>query len=282
MHRGDAGVGALNTLLQERLNPAREGLPEARGGGRVYRPGDRVLQLKNDYTLDVFNGDLGTVAAIDQAEQEVGLALDDGRVVRYPFASLYALTHAYAISIHKSQGAEFPAVVIPLVTAHAALLGRTLLYTAFTRARQLVVIVGQQRALSMAVRDWRRAPRYTALGGLLDGTTRYAWGARAGRRGGRSGRRRRLVGRAGRCGGRRLSGHALRPAACPPRWPTARRRRRHEGPAARCPRRRHALRADPAGRRGRARRAGRRPPRCCAGASRRGRRAPRQRTASDR
>ncbi len=175
MHRGDAGVGALNTLLQERLNPPREGLAEARGGGRVYRPGDRVLQLKNDYTLDVFNGDLGTVADIDPTEQEVGIALDDGRTVRYPFASLYALTHAYAISIHKSQGAEFPAVVIPLVTAHAALLGRTLLYTAFTRARQLVVIVGQQRALSMAVRDWRRAPRYTALGGLLDGTTRYAW-----------------------------------------------------------------------------------------------------------
>ncbi len=180
MHRGDAGVGALNTLLQERLNPAREGLPEARGGGRVYRPGDRVLQLKNDYTLEVFNGDLGTVADIDQAEQEVGIALDDGRLIRYPFASLYALTHAYAISIHKAQGAEFPAVVIPLVTAHAALLGRTLLYTAFTRARQLVVIVGQQRALSMAVRDWRRAPRYTALGGLLDRTTRYAWGRERG------------------------------------------------------------------------------------------------------
>ncbi len=175
MHRGDAGVGALNTLLQDRLNPPREGLPEARGGGRVYRPGDRVLQLKNDYTLEVFNGDLGTVADIDATEQEVGLALDDGRVVRYPFASLYALTHAYAISIHKAQGAEFPAVVIPLVTAHAALLGRTLLYTAFTRARQLVVIVGQRKALSMAVRDWRRAPRYTALGGLLDGTTQLAW-----------------------------------------------------------------------------------------------------------
>ena len=180
MHRGDAGVGALNTLLQDRLNPAREGLPEARGGGRVDRPGDRVLQLKNDYTLDVFTGDLGTVADIDQAEQEVGLALDDGRTIRYPFASLYALTHAYAISIHKAQGAEFPAVVIPLVTAHAALLGRTLLYTAFTRARRLVVIVGQTKALSMAVRDWRRAPRYTALGGLLDGTTRYAWGRERG------------------------------------------------------------------------------------------------------
>jgi exodeoxyribonuclease V alpha subunit len=175
MHRGDAGVGALNTLLQERLNPAREGVPEARGGGRVYRPGDRVLQLRNDYELEVFNGDLGTVAAVDQAEQEVAIALDDGRTVRYPQANLYALTHAYAVSVHKAQGAEFPAVVIPLVTAHAALLGRTLLYTALTRARRLVVIVGQRRALSLAVRDWRRAPRHTALGGLLAGTTRFTW-----------------------------------------------------------------------------------------------------------
>jgi exodeoxyribonuclease V alpha subunit len=81
-----------------------------------------VLQLKHDYTLEVFNGDLGTVADIDQAEQEVDIALDDGRVARYPFASLYALAHAYTIAIHKAQGAEFPAVVIPLVTAHAALL----------------------------------------------------------------------------------------------------------------------------------------------------------------
>jgi len=155
------------------LTQPAAGLPEARGGGRVYRPDDRVLQLKNDYTLEVFNGDLGTVRDIDQAEQEVAIALDDGRVVKYPFASLYGLTHAYAISIHKAQGAEFPAVVIPLITAHTALLGRTLLYTAFTPARQLVVIVGQRKALSMAVRDWRRAPRYTALGGLLDGMMRY-------------------------------------------------------------------------------------------------------------
>ena len=140
-------------------------MPEARGGGRVYRPGDRVLQLRNDYDLEVFNGDLGTVRAIDPTEQELVLALDDGREVRYPYASLYALTHAYAISVHKAQGAEFPAVVIPLLTSHAPMLGRTLLYTALTRARQLVVIVGQQKALCLAVRDWRRAPRHTALAG---------------------------------------------------------------------------------------------------------------------
>ncbi|MGH2354182.1 MAG: LAGLIDADG family homing endonuclease, partial [Chloroflexota bacterium] len=101
MHRGEAGVGVLNTLLQERLNPSREGVPELRGGGRIFRPGDRVLQLKNDYDLKVFNGDLGTVRAIDTMEQELVLALDDGREVRYPAASLFALTHAYAISVHK-------------------------------------------------------------------------------------------------------------------------------------------------------------------------------------
>jgi len=179
MHRGDAGVGTLNTLLQARLNPARDGQSEARGGGRVYRSGDRVLQLKNDYDLEVFNGDLGTVQEVDPVEQELTIELDDGRTVAYPYANLFALTHAYAVSVHKAQGAEFPAVVMPLVTAHAALLGRTLLYTAFTRARQLVVLVGQRKALGLAVSDWRRAPRHTALGGILTGALKFAWPGRA-------------------------------------------------------------------------------------------------------
>jgi exodeoxyribonuclease V alpha subunit len=134
-----------------------------------------VLQLRNDYDLGVFNGDLGTVEALDPTEQELLLRLDDGREVRYPYASLFALTHAYAISVHKAQGAEFPCVVIPLVTGHAPMLGRTLLYTALTRARQLVVIVGQKKALHLAVRDWRRSPRHTALGRLLDETLRFSW-----------------------------------------------------------------------------------------------------------
>jgi exodeoxyribonuclease V alpha subunit len=134
-----------------------------------------VLQLKNDYDLGVFNGDLGMVQAIDHVEQELVLLLDDGRAVRYPSASLFALTHAYAISVHKAQGAEFPAVVIPLLTSHAALLGRTLLYTALTRARRLVVLVGQQKALQLAVRDWRTTPRHTALAGLVAGSLRFTW-----------------------------------------------------------------------------------------------------------
>jgi exodeoxyribonuclease V alpha subunit len=175
MYRGEAGVGALNLRLQERLNPGREGMPEVRAGGRVYRQGDRVLQLHNDYELQIFNGDFGTVQRIDPIAQELTLALDDGREVRYPFANLFALTHAYAISVHKAQGAEFPGVVIPLLMSHAVMLGRTLLYTGLVRARQLVVFVGQPRALRMAVRDWRRDPRHTALEGLLLNTLRFTW-----------------------------------------------------------------------------------------------------------
>jgi exodeoxyribonuclease V alpha subunit len=103
------------------------------------------------------------------------VTLDDGRAVPYPVASLHQLSHAFAISVHKAQGAEFPGVVLPVLTSHAALLGRTLLYTAVTRARQLVVLVGQRRALALAVKDWRRTQRQTALGGLLGGSVRYAW-----------------------------------------------------------------------------------------------------------
>ena len=141
---------------------------------RAHRPGDGVLQLRDD-DLTVYNGNLDTVREIDPTEQEVVLDLDDGQEARYPYASLFALTHAYAVSVHKAQGAEFPAVVIPLVTSHAPMLGRTLLYTALTRARRLVVIVGQKKALFLAVRDWRRAARHTALGGLLDGTLKFEW-----------------------------------------------------------------------------------------------------------
>jgi exodeoxyribonuclease V alpha subunit len=184
MHRGEAGVGVLNTVLQERLNPGRAEQADLRSGGRVYRAGDRVLQLRNDYDLGLFNGDLGTVQAVDTVEQELVVQLDDGRAVRYPAASLYALTHAYAISVHKAQGAEFPVVVLPLLTTHAPLLSRTLLYTALTRAREVVILIGQKQALGLAVRNWRTVERQTALAGLLAGTTRPGWsrtrGANAG------------------------------------------------------------------------------------------------------
>lgn len=167
MRRGEIGVEALNALLQARLNPGRDGEPEARAGGRVYRIGTRILAQKNNYDLAVFNGDLGVVRAIESESQELVIGIDDGREVRYPFASLHELTLSFALTVHKSQGGEYPIVVLPLLTAHAMMLNRTLLYTGLTRARRLVVIVGQPRALAMAVRDWRREPRLTALGGLL-------------------------------------------------------------------------------------------------------------------
>jgi exodeoxyribonuclease V alpha subunit len=175
MHRGEAGVGTLNTQLQNRLNPQQEGIMEARVGGRVYRPGDRVLQLRNDYDLDVYNGDLGTVRRVDPSEQVLDIVLDDGREVGYPYASAYALTHAYAATVHKVQGSEFPAVVIVVLTSHVTMLGRTLMYTALTRARRLAVFVGQKRALALAVRDWRRTPRQTALAELLVDGLRFSW-----------------------------------------------------------------------------------------------------------
>jgi exodeoxyribonuclease V alpha subunit len=175
VHRGDAGVGVLNALLQNRLNPSREGVLEARAGGRVYRPGDRVLQLRNDYVLKVYNGDLGTVRGVDPTEQVLDIILDDGREVRYAYTSAYALTHAYAATVHKVQGSEFPAVVIILMTGHATMLSRTLVYTALTRARRLVVFVGQKRALGLAVRDWRCTTRQTSLAELLTEDLHFTW-----------------------------------------------------------------------------------------------------------
>jgi exodeoxyribonuclease V alpha subunit len=134
-----------------------------------------VLQLRNDYELKVYNGDLGTVRGVDPTEQVLDILLDDGREVRYPYASAYALTHAYAATVHKVQGSEFPAVIIVLMTSHATMLSRTLVYTALTRARQLAVFVGQKRALGLAVRDWRRTPRQTALAELLAGDLHFTW-----------------------------------------------------------------------------------------------------------
>src|SRR5438128_7304590 len=144
-------------------------------GVRAYRPGDRVLQLRNDYDLKTYNGDLGIVRSVDPTEQVLDVLLDDGREVCYPYASAYALTHAYAATVHKVQGSEFPAVVIVLLTSHATMLGRTLVYTALTRARRLAVFVGQKRALALAVRDWRRTPRQTALAELLVDGLRFGW-----------------------------------------------------------------------------------------------------------
>ncbi|MCB9158623.1 MAG: AAA family ATPase [Caldilineaceae bacterium] len=162
MHRGVVGVGALNTALQEALNPAREGKPQRMIGSRAYRAGDKVMQIRNNYDKDVYNGDMGIITAVDTVMQHVAVEMD-GRSVVYDFLELDELVHAYAISVHKSQGSEFPAVVIPVMTTHYMMLQRNLLYTAVTRAQRLVVLVGQPRALGIAVSNDKVAARYSGL-----------------------------------------------------------------------------------------------------------------------
>lgn len=162
MHRGAVGVGNLNAALQAALNPAKPTIAERQVGGRIYRMGDRVMQIRNNYDKEVFNGDMGQIAAIDLEEQVVTVRMDE-RIVRYDFLELDELVHAYAVSVHKSQGSEFPAVVIPLLPTHYMMLQRNLLYTAVTRAQRLVVLVGTPRAVAIAVHNDRAHRRYSGL-----------------------------------------------------------------------------------------------------------------------
>ncbi|MFG2077010.1 SF1B family DNA helicase RecD2 [Nonomuraea maritima] len=171
MHRGAAGAGALNAALQEALTPAREGMPERRYGGRVFRVGDKVTQLRNNYdkgAAGVFNGTVGIVTDIRPDEHKLTVLTDEDEHVDYAFDELDELAHAYAVSIHRSQGSEYPAVVIPLATSAWMMLQRNLLYTAITRAKKLVVIVGSRRALAQAVRTRGAGRRHTGLTHRLD------------------------------------------------------------------------------------------------------------------
>ena len=162
MHRGAVGVGSLNAALQAALNPPKPALDERQVGGRTYRVGDRVMQIRNNYDKEVFNGDMGQITMIDLEEQVVGVLMD-GRTMRYDFSELDELVHSYAVSVHKSQGSEFPAVVIPLLPTHYMMLQRNLLYTAVTRAQKLVVLVGTPRAVAIAVHNDRSHQRYSGL-----------------------------------------------------------------------------------------------------------------------
>lgn len=166
MHRGPAGAGALNGLLQQHLTPARDGLPERRSGGRVFRIGDKVTQIRNNYDKGqsgVFNGTLGVITALSTEEQTLTVRTDEDETIGYDFDELDELAHAYAMTIHRSQGSEYPAVVIPLTTSAWMMLQRNLLYTAVTRAKRLVVLVGSRRALAAAVRTVGAGRRHTAL-----------------------------------------------------------------------------------------------------------------------
>jgi exodeoxyribonuclease V alpha subunit len=167
MHRGAAGVMQLNRRLQQALNPPTPARAQSLHGTRVFREGDRVMQIRNDYQRQVFNGDMGEIVRIDTEGHLIDVDFE-GEEVPYEHTQLDELIHAYAVSIHKSQGSEFPAVVIPILTQHYMMLQRNLLYTAVTRARQLVVLVGDRRAMAIAVHNNRITRRNTRLAELLE------------------------------------------------------------------------------------------------------------------
>jgi len=166
MHKGLCGSESLNRELQTTLNPTG---PAVQRFGRTYRVGDRVMQVRNNYDKDVFNGDLGRVKKIDLVEQHVIVEVDDtaskdsSRAIPYEFTDMDELLPAYAISVHKSQGNEYPCVIVPLLTQHFVLLQRNLLYTAITRGKKLVILIGSKKALAIAVRNNKTAARYSRL-----------------------------------------------------------------------------------------------------------------------
>lgn len=162
MNRGSLGTQQMNALLQEKLNPPRHGEPTAECFGTQFRLRDKIIQTRNNYDKDVFNGDIGRIVKIDDFEREVVISYD-GREILYDFSDLDEVQLAYAITIHKSQGSEFPAVVLPIAMQHYMLLQRNLIYTGLTRGKQFVVLVGQKKALATAIRNDRAAERFSAL-----------------------------------------------------------------------------------------------------------------------
>jgi exodeoxyribonuclease V alpha subunit len=159
MHRGELGAMNLNQLLQEALSAGGDSLTS---GSRLFRVGDRVMQMRNNYDKDVFNGDVGQVVRVAQEERELVVRFDE-REVSFASDELDELSLAYAATVHKSQGSEYPAVVIPVHTQHFVMLQRSLLYTAVTRGKKLVVLVGTRKALAIAVRNAEVALRCTRL-----------------------------------------------------------------------------------------------------------------------
>jgi exodeoxyribonuclease V alpha subunit len=162
MTRGAVGTRNFNQVLQQLINPPSPDKPEVSRGGMTFRVGDRVIQLKNDYEREVFNGDLGVVAGIDAIEQELTIQFD-GRDVTYDYADLNEITLAWSISIHKSQGSEYPVVLLPIYMTHYVMLSRNLIYTGLTRAKKLAIVIGSNKAIGMAVRQVNQQQRYTRL-----------------------------------------------------------------------------------------------------------------------
>jgi exodeoxyribonuclease V alpha subunit len=159
MHKGIVGAGNLNTQLQGALNPVKEGIIR---GEKAYRVGDKVMQIRNNYDREVFNGDIGRIKGIFPDLQEM-VVMFDGREVVYEYTDLDEIVLAYAISVHKSQGSEYPAIVIPILTQHYILLQRNLIYTAVTRGRELVVVVGTRKAMAIGIKNDKPQKRHTFL-----------------------------------------------------------------------------------------------------------------------
>ena len=168
MNRGGVGARSLNIELQAALNPAGEKNVERFGW--TFAPGDKVMQIENDYDKDIYNGDIGMIDDVDLDEGEGEVAVDfDGRTVSFVFGELDTLVPAYAATIHKSQGSEYPAVVIPVMTQHYAMLQRNLIYTGVTRGKKLVVLVGQKKAVAIAVKNVSGRRRWSKLDEWLVG-----------------------------------------------------------------------------------------------------------------
>ncbi len=161
--RGESGTRQLNQMIQAALNPPQASKMEMQRGAQTLREGDRVIQQINDYQREVFNGDVGTIAAIDLEEHEVAVQYGDRQVI-YDFADLNELALAWAITVHKSQGSEYPVVLLPLFMQHYMLLSRNLVYTGLTRAKRMAILIGQKKALGLALRRETAQQRYTALG----------------------------------------------------------------------------------------------------------------------
>jgi exodeoxyribonuclease V alpha subunit len=165
MNRGTVGAHNLNMELQKVLNPREDGITR---GARSLHVDDKVMQIRNNYDKEVYNGDIGRIVRIDTENQEVRIAFD-GRVVLYEYSELDEIVLAYAVSVHKSQGSEYPCVIIPLLTQHYMMLQRNLIYTAITRGKRLVVVVGSKRALAVGVCNDKTQKRHTYLSTRFSG-----------------------------------------------------------------------------------------------------------------
>jgi exodeoxyribonuclease V alpha subunit len=163
IYRGAAGVNAINDKLQATLNPENRGKPEQKLFGTTFRVGDKVMQIRNNYDKDVYNGDMGFIHQINPVDQKLVVLMDGLRPIDYDFSEADELVLAYAVSVHKSQGSEFPAVVLPVLTQHYVMLQRNLLYTAVTRASKLCVLVGNAKAIRIAINNNKVAKRYSNL-----------------------------------------------------------------------------------------------------------------------